>query len=191
MANTNIDWEVGLSGLNSLGRALRQLPINVARKHLQRATNAGMTIARKNIAKRAPVYAGSPRKDVTPGLLKESVIKRKIRSPSKFVAITGAGIKTEKTLRRQTGRKRSKKGALDTGYAGFSSDNDAYYWRFLEFGYNHSTPKGKRTYIPAKPFVVPGFVESSPAMKDKAELILLLAVQQEANKVAKRRLRKK
>ena len=187
MANKDF-LEFKLSGLDELAYRLRKLPERVAKKHLQNATNKGADIAVRAAKQNAPVYDGKSRPDVTPGLLKKSIKRRVIRSGRFTTAITGIGIPSDESKRgykAKTGGKRSRKGALDTGFAGFAN-SDAYYWRFLELGYNHKTPSGKRTYIAPKPFLTPAFESNIDSMTRKVGSMLDIAIIKETRGLNKK-----
>ncbi len=111
-----------IEGLSELGKALRELPVRVARNGLRVSVYAGAKVVRDEARARAPKAAQSlgPNQP-PPGTLKRSVIMKHIPELS--------------TLTRQTFfvtvrhgkkyRKQGKKGNLS---------QDAWYWRFVEFG---------------------------------------------------------
>ena len=97
--------DIKIHGLRELSRKLRQLPVKVANKHLNRATSQASTIVVKAAKQKVPVLTGT---------ILRSIKKRKQRTRNKFIATTGVGVVSDKS--------------------GRSSGTDAFYWTFVEFG---------------------------------------------------------
>lgn len=100
-----------VQGFKELAAALKQLPKNVARKHLRGATAKGATVIRKKARELAPVDTGEMRKDI--------LVKRE-RSEGDHVAKYSVFVRSGKKSR-LAGAKRDM-------------HKDSFYWKFLEFG---------------------------------------------------------
>lgn len=139
---------LNVSGLSELRAALRELPQRVARNVLRGAVNAGATVIRKEVQARAPVYTGSVAEGhPPPGTLKRAIYQKQIRELSSLTnQVFFVGVRHGKKYQKQ-----GKKG---------DKSQDAYYWRFVEFG----TSK-----MSARPFMRPAFevkkVEAVEAIK--------------------------
>jgi HK97 gp10 family phage protein len=157
-----MDVKVKVDGLKELERALRNLPDNVAKNGLRSSVRAGAKVIVDEAKVRAPVYSGKVGKNHPPaGTLRRSIIMKHIREASgrerqTFFVTVRSGKKY---------RKQGKKGNLS---------QDAFYWKFIEFGYYAGGSKKGMTYrgarkarregslegarfIPAKPFIRPAF----------------------------------
>lgn len=103
--------EIKVDGLDSLMRALHELPDRVAKNALRSAVNAGATEIKRGAREKAPVDTGR---------LKRSLYQRQIREQSSLYQQTYfVGVRT--------GPKRGKDGKKDYS-------QDAWYWKFVEFG---------------------------------------------------------
>lgn len=115
-----VDLDIKVLGLDELARQLKTLPEKLAKNGLRAAVNAGAEVIRKDAANRAPVATGR---------LKKAIYKKQIREKSnnnQQTFFVGA----------RSGKKYRQK------------NQDAYYWRFLEFG---------KAKMPAQPFLRPAF----------------------------------
>jgi HK97 gp10 family phage protein len=125
---------VRIEGLAQLDRALRELPQRIANRGLRASVYAGAKVIRDEARARAPKAAQSlGPKQPPPGTLKRAVIMKHIRE------LSGGGRQTFYVLVRhgKQYRKQGKRGQLS---------QDAWYWRFLEFGTRHMV---------ARPFLRP------------------------------------
>ena len=125
---------VRIEGLAQLDRALRELPQRIANRGLRASVYAGAKVIRDEARARAPKAAQSlGPKQPPPGTLKRAVIMKHVRE------LSGGGRQTFYVLVRhgKQYRKQGKRGQLS---------QDAWYWRFLEFGTRHMV---------ARPFLRP------------------------------------
>lgn len=139
-----------IEGLAELGKALRELPVRVARNGLRVSVYAGAKVVRDEARARAPKAQQSlgPNQP-PPGTLKRSVIMKHIPELSSSTRQTFfVTVRHGKKYRKQ-----GKKGNLS---------QDAWYWRFVEFG----TRKMR-----AQPFLRPALEakrrEAGQAMRDR------------------------
>lgn len=127
---------VEIQGLKELGEALRALPERAARNTARGATAAAAAVIRDEAKVKAPYFTGSVAQGhPPPGTLRRSIILKQIpelSGPLKqmFYVTVRHGKKYQK---------QGKKGNLS---------QDAYYWRFVEFGTEN---------MAAKPFLRPAF----------------------------------
>ena len=134
---------VRVTGMKELAAKLQSFGPKLARNGLRAAVSAGAEVIRKDVQARAPVDEGT---------LRRAVYKKQIREESNNTKQTFyVGVRS--------GKKYQKK------------KQDAWYWRFLEFG---------TKYIAARPFVRPAFEskknEAVERMKEKlAERIKKIA----------------
>ena len=156
---------VQIKGLAELDRALRELPDRVARNGLRASVYAGAKVIRDEAKARAPKAAKSlGANQPPPGTLKRSVILKHIRE------LSSLGRQTFFVLVRhgKKYRKQGKRGTLS---------QDAWYWRFLEFGTRKKT---------ARPFLRPALEtkrrEATQAIKER----LTQRIELEAKALARR-----
>lgn len=126
---------VRIEGLDALRRKLATLPLRVERNVMRRAVAAGAAVIRDEARTRAPVYHGDVAKGhPPPGTLKKAIWQKFIPEASRNGrTVFYVGVRRGK-LRQQIGKSQS--------------NQDAYYWWFVEFG----TSK-----MAAKPFLRPAF----------------------------------
>ena len=179
---------IQIKGLKELDNALKQLPEKVAKNGLRGAVRAGSKVIVDEAKQNAPKYSGKVGKNhPPPGTLKRSIIMKHIREASGAERQTFyVTVRSGKKYRRQ-----GKKGNLS---------QDAFYWKFVEFGYyaggskknmtyrgarkarREGTLKGAR-YIPPQPFMRPAFenkkMQAVQAIKDQ----LAKRVEMEATKL--------
>ena len=119
-----------IEGLADLARALREMPKDVRENALRAGLRAGAREIQKEAQARAPVATGRMRKNVYIKRIRELVTSL---SEGWFVGV-------------RMGPKRKK----DKGTGKVTKDysNDAWYWRFVEFG---------TRFAPARPFMRPAF----------------------------------
>lgn len=127
-----------IQGGVELSRVLKQMPGNVAKKHLKAAIAQGAKDIRDEARARAPVDTGR---------LKKNIIVKYIAEKSDNYSVTYYVLA-------RSGAKFAKMRIKRKGQVRYV-DNDAFYWRFLEYG----TAK-----MSARPFMRPAF----QAKKDKA-----------------------
>lgn len=126
---------VKITGLKEIADALRGLGPDIVRNALRSGVRAAAKLVKDDAAARVPVKTG---------MLKKSIYIKQIREES------GA---TQQTffVGARSGKKYRKRG------------QDAYYWRFIEFG----TAK-----LPARPFLRPAFdAKKGPAVEKIADQI--------------------
>jgi HK97 gp10 family phage protein len=130
---------VHVSGLAELSAALRELPGRIGRNVLRGAVAAGAAEIRKAAMTTAPVYTGEVSKGhPPPGTLRRALYQKQIRELSNDQAqVFFVGVRQGKKYRNQ-GKKKNL-------------SQDAYYWRFVEFG----TSK-----MAARPFLRPAFEQA-------------------------------
>lgn len=143
-----------VEGLAELGRALRQLPKEIASKNggpLRKALFQAAKVIREEAKRRAPVHEGPPlKKGRQPsGTLKRNIIAKRDRRPDTVGATERYRVAVRTGKRQKTG--------------------DAFYWRFVEFGHRIVPRGGKRKggisarrraaqgAVPPKPFMRPAF----------------------------------
>lgn len=119
-----------VEGLEDLAKALREMPKDVRQNGLRAGLRAGAREIQKEAQGRAPVDTGRMRDNVYIKRIRELVTEL---SEGWFVGV-------------RMGPKRRKDKA--TGKVTKDYSNDAWYWRFVEFGTRH---------IPARPFMRPAF----------------------------------
>jgi HK97 gp10 family phage protein len=123
---------VKVDGLKELHAAMKELPKAAEGRVLRNALNAGARIIQKDARERAPILA-EPRKDREPGRLRRNIVFLRDRA-SKFAQSVVIGV-------RASSRRKE------------SDPKNAFYWRFIEFGW--TTKSGQ--HIPARPFLRPAF----------------------------------
>jgi HK97 gp10 family phage protein len=114
--------KVEVQGLRELGERMKKLSLDVALKASRSATNAAAQVIKKEAISKAPVDTGN---------LKKNIIVRRAKQPdltSLHLVLVRSGKLTDK-----------QKG---------SGLQDAFYWRFVEFGTVNAPPK---------PFMRPAF----------------------------------
>jgi HK97 gp10 family phage protein len=142
------EWvEVQVTGLKELNDRLLALPDRLAKNALRAAVNAAAQTIRKEAKLRAPKQTGT---------LKRALYAKQIRERS--------GIdKQTYFVSVRTGAKRGKDGKKD-------DSQDAYYWKFVEFG---------TVNMAAKPFLRPAF----EAKKRDAVVAMAAKLRQRIEKV--------
>ena len=100
-----------VAGLSDLSRAMKELPLNIARNLLRRGASAGAAQIRDAARDKAPVLTGEMKRDIQ--------IKRE-RTESDYIARYSVFVRAGKKSR-LSGR-------------GRNVEKDSYYWRFVEFG---------------------------------------------------------
>jgi len=150
-----------VSGLTELLAALKALPEKAARNALRGAVYAGAKVIVDEAKSKAPVYTGDVSKGhPPPGTLKRSIIMKQIPEASNLYKQT-----FYVTVRH--GKKYQKQGKDG------SKSQDAYYWRFVEFG----TQK-----MAARPFLRPAFeakkMEAIEAIKKRLAERIDMAVRE-------------
>lgn len=126
---------VRVEGLRELSRALRELPVRIARNDLQAATMAGAAVIRNEARLHAPVYTGKVSEGhPPPGTLRKAIV-------SKAIAELSTNTKRVAYVVVRHGKRFQHVGKKNI-------NRDAYYWRFVEFG----TKK-----MSARPFMRPAF----------------------------------
>lgn len=152
-----------IEGLDELRRAMQNLPERMQKNVLSKAVNAGALIIRDDARVRVPIL--------------------KIPDPRRIAGLLRRMVRSTRGVRRGTEAsafvsvRRLTKGAIRkfkrlTGKSGAQNPNDAWYWRFVEFG----TSKA-----PAQPFLRPAFdhqkERAAMAIKDE----LLAGIEREAS----------
>lgn len=129
-----MDVKIKLEGFDVLARELRELPERIAKNALRAAVNAGASEVRKEVRLRAPVDTGR---------LRRAVYQKQIgEASSLYRQVYVVGVRS--------GARRGKDGTKNRS-------QDAFYWRFLEFG---------TRYIAARPFLRPAFEAQKRAAID-------------------------
>jgi len=124
-----------IDGLQELARACRELPDRIGRSALRQATSAGAKLVRDDAKTKAPIYTGPVSQGhPPPGTLRKQIYMKRDNGssgPQKqvFIVAVRSGKKFQSV---------GKKGA----------NQDAYYWRFVEFGTVKMT---------ARPYLRPAF----------------------------------
>lgn len=114
-----------VKGLRELGVKLRELGPKLAKKHLKYAIMSGARLVRDTARDLAPVESGR---------LKKSIIIKFQSKLSKqgnvtYYVLAKRGKKYQKVTRRRTVVTNGVRSRVDV-----VSNEDAYYWRFVEFG---------------------------------------------------------
>jgi len=125
-----------IEGLEDLARSLREMPKDVRQNALRAGMRAGAVAIQKEAKSRAPVDTGRMQKNIYVKRIRELVTEL---SEGWFVGV-------------RMGPKRTKDKA--TGKVSKDYSNDAWYWRFVEFGTRH---------VPARPFMRPAFESAKEA----------------------------
>ena len=126
---------VKLTGFAELERRLHEIGPDLGRKALRSGVYAAAKVVRDEARARAPVESGPKSKHS--GLLRRSIILKSIREKSNPNQQT-----YYVTVRH--GKKYGKK------------NQNAYYWRFVEFDFAHKTEFGSRI-VHARPYMRPAF----------------------------------
>jgi len=166
-----------IDGLAAIRKAMLDLPDRVATNSLSAAVVAGAALIRDEARALAPewtgqVAAGHP----PPGTLKRSIVIKKIPERStyyrKVVYVT--------VRRGKKYQKQGKRGNLS---------QDAYYWRWVEFGHYYA-PHGKRqkqgasgVFVPAHPFMRPAYTRKRIAAMDAIKEKLRQRIEQHAQEL--------
>jgi HK97 gp10 family phage protein len=121
-----------VSGLSELSRRLKELPQKVAKGHLKFSVMSAARLVRDEARKLAPVDSGRLKKSI--------IIKFQPRKSTKesatYYVLAKRGKKYQKVQRTRTvvvGGKRQKMTTI--------INQDAYYWRFVEFGTARQKPQ--------------------------------------------------
>lgn len=135
-----------IEGGAELARALRELPEEMAKKHLRKSVVRAARLVR-NAARRSPAF-----NDRT-GRLRRNIIIKFVREESNPQKVTYFVL-----VRSGKRFQRMRKGA-PKGFVGPMNlvNNDAYYWRFVEFGTAKMSPR---------PFLRPAFENNKEAAVD-------------------------
>ena len=158
--------QVKILGLEQLKKALNQLPIEIQQKALRSAVSASAKVVVDAAIAKAP--AGDT------GNLKKAIYRYRSRSGSGTGRETYlVGVRKGKKAYANTARNRR----LNRVGKNYTVQGEAYYWRFLEFG----TAK-----MQAKPFMRPAFEGSKSRILDVMKERLGKAIQDQANKLAKK-----
>lgn len=145
-----------IEGLDDLARALREMPKDVRENALRAGMRAGSVTIQREAARRAPVDTGRMQRNVYVKRIRELVTSV---SEGWFVGV-------------RMGPKRKKD--KTTGQMTKDYSNDAFYWRFVEFGTRH---------VMARPFMRPAF----EAMKEAAVAAIAKRLQARIRKWEKRK----
>lgn len=150
-----------VAGLADLKRALELLPQRVAKNALRGAVNAGATVIRKEAAMLAPVRTGR---------MKRAVYQKWIREQSGPTQATYyVAVRAGKQYRAITKRRRVKGQTVVV-----TSNQDAFYWKFVEFG----TSK-----MSARPFLRPAFEVRKSEAVERIKSYLAERIVSEAEKL--------
>ena len=151
-----------VSGLSELSAALRELPQRIGRNVLRGAVSAAAAEVRNEARTKAPVYTGDVSKGhPPPGTLRRAIYQKQIRELSdNQTQVFFVGVRQGKKYQKQ-----GKKGSLS---------QDAYYWRFVEFG--------TRT-MAARPFLRPAFEASKMAAIERMKAYLIERIPREVGQL--------
>lgn len=126
---------ITVSGLDEIGRALKDFPQIIGQKYLRRATFTAAALIESDAISRAPVRTGALRDHI-------AIFKRSSDGNTAHYAIGVRGIRLNRKIKKVLRILRRANGTR-TAIAG-----DTYYWKYLEFG----TAK-----MAARPFLRPAF----------------------------------
>lgn len=160
-----------MEGLEELRRAFRELPAELQKRELAAAVSQGAKVIRDDAAARAPVLkTPDPRR--TAGLLRRMIrATRGVRNGSEASAFVSV---------RRLSRAAWQKFKRAAGNLGAVNPNDAFYWRFVEFG----TSK-----VQAQPFLRPAFDSKKMVAAEKIKTALRESIERVAKTVAGKRFR--
>lgn len=155
---------VNVDGLRELGEAMRELGAEVSQKIAHRMVSKAARMVRDEAKRLAPVRTG---------FMKQNIIVKKMRKSE-----------TDLTSEYRMGVRKYKLKYADTKYnvrkrrAGtYYGVDDAYYWRYLEFGTVKMAPK---------PFMRPAFdnnrMRAVEVMKETGRRLILAAAQKAGSK---------
>ena len=156
---------VQIKGLLELQKALLGLPLEIRGKPLNSAVLAGAKVIRAQaISNAAPL-----RKT---GVLEANIVTMRSRTGTGLGrAEYAVGVKKTKRKRNASKAKKTKDEKLAKK---LELENDAYYWRFLEFG---TSKMAKR------PFLRPAFESAKTGAADKIKSQLAIAIDKAAAKL--------
>lgn len=157
--------EVKVDGLEELGKALRDFPTVLAQKYLKRATFTAAALIEADAISRAPVRTGLLKSKI-------AIFKRSSDGNTAHYAIGVRRLRLTRKVKRVLKILRKANG----GSSGVTIDDDAFYWRFLEFG----TAK-----MSAHPFLRPAFEAQKEAAIEVFRVTLADGVQAAAAEVAR------
>lgn len=123
-----VSQNLKIEGLNELKQKLAEIPRSLRRKVFQSALRAGANIVRDEARRRAPTLK-SPRKYRKPGTLKKAIVVR----TSKFDTRAG-NVGVFVNVKPAKGAVYKKGSLIKESQQGSKSENDPYYWRWIEFG---------------------------------------------------------
>lgn len=117
-----------IQGLDDLKQKLADIPRSLRRKVFRKALGDGAIIIRNEARKLAPVLK-TPRKNRKPGTLKKAIVVR----TSKLSTRSG-DVGVFVNVRPAKGAVFKKGALVKESQRGKNSENDPYYWQWLEFG---------------------------------------------------------
>lgn len=142
--------EVKVEGLAELNKALQQLPKELQKGPLRAAVNGAASVVQKQAKANAPI---------DDGVLKKAIYRTRSKSASSAVQETAiVGVRFGRRYRRR--------------------GQDAWYWRFIEFGTKNQT---------ARPFIRPAFESTKQAQLAMMQKRLTAAIKRAAKKLANKK----
>lgn len=160
MARTTVRVE----GLRELGEAMRELGTEVSEKIAHAMVSKAARMVRDEAKKAAPVRTG---------FMKQNIIVKKMRkSETDLTSEYRMGVRKYKVKYADT-RFNVRKGRAGTYYG----VDDAYYWRYLEFGTVKMAPR---------PFIRPAFENNRMRAVDEMKRVGQRRIEAAAKKAAKR-----
>ncbi len=154
-----------IDGLKELEKSLKELPEVLRGKPLRNAVSAGAKVVLDEAKNRVPIG--------DTGNLKKSLYRYRSRSQSGIGKETFlVGVRKGKGTYGDTRRNR-RLGIVGKKY---TTQGEAFYWRFLEFGTNK---------MPAKPFLRPAFESTKTRAVEVMKERLAKAIELQAKKVIK------
>ncbi len=122
-----------LEGLDSLKRALQDLPNKLRKKALTKALRAAGKVVLDEAKARAPVLSGTVRNRKA-GTVKKA-IKLRVSKMDKRQGNVGVFINVKPLTKAQIGKFKTRSAKAGGKASGSANPNDPYYWRWLEFGH--------------------------------------------------------
>jgi HK97 gp10 family phage protein len=156
--------EVRVDGLEELGKALKDFPTVLAQKYLKRATFTAAALIEADAISRAPVRTGLLKSKI-------AIFKRSSDGNTAHYAIGVRKLRLNTKIKKVLRILRKANG----GESGVQLQDEAFYWRFLEFG----TAK-----MSARPFLRPAFESQKNAALEVFRVTLADGVQAAAAEVS-------
>jgi len=170
--------QVKIHGLDDVRKALRALPKDIRKRELQKSLRKGADLIRDAARLRAPIgeetYTRNMRGTTfthVKGTLADSIV---VRAEKKKYLRDAAKVR----IGVLTTNKKTGKAQINSAMA--AAHEDAWYWRFIEFG----TSK-----MPARPFLTPAFEMTKYIANETIKNALRIGVFKSANRVNKSRAR--